>query len=245
MSTYHNKLSSISMFLLLDLLGAKNPVVPSFFRTTHWAYELMAKLEGRLRSLNQFRSSPNYISQEEKAKKKERKKNKKNKNKKKKKPKKEKKEKDVKEEPRFLVDADGDKKRFRSGIEDDHVPFMERGVEVLHIIPSPFPSVWHKMSDNGENLDMDTVEDWARLVTAFTAEWMDLDEHFNTASTMADAAADEKNKEVKEDAEDDEETEKEDSDDNGAKEEKKKPNFPKEDGGIGKEKRDSFSKSEL
>ena len=31
------------------------------------------------------------------------------------------------------------------------------------------------MTDDGEHLDLDTVEDWAMLVTAFVAEWMDLE----------------------------------------------------------------------
>ena len=63
-------------------------------------------------------------------------------------------------------------------IQDDHVPFMARGVEVLHLIPYPFPHVWHEPEDDGEHLDLDTVEDWARLVTAFVAEWMDLEGFF-------------------------------------------------------------------
>ncbi|ODA79478.1 hypothetical protein RJ55_05071 [Drechmeria coniospora] len=62
-------------------------------------------------------------------------------------------------------------------ISDDHVPFIKRGVNVLHIIPSPFPDVWHKMEDNGENLDGPTTKDWAKIVTAFTAEWLDLKGH--------------------------------------------------------------------
>jgi len=61
---------------------------------------------------------------------------------------------------------------------DDHVPFMARGVDVLHIIPSPFPDVWHHMEDDGEHLDGPIVEDWAKIVTAFVAEWMDLEGHF-------------------------------------------------------------------
>ena len=28
-------------------------------------------------------------------------------------------------------------------IGDDHVPFLHHGVSVLHIIPTPFPRVWH------------------------------------------------------------------------------------------------------
>jgi glutaminyl-peptide cyclotransferase len=52
---------------------------------------------------------------------------------------------------------------------------MHRGVEILHIIPSPFPNVWHTPDDDGEHLDLSTVEDWAQIVTGFAAEWMDLE----------------------------------------------------------------------
>jgi len=31
------------------------------------------------------------------------------------------------------------------GIDDDHRPFLHRGVPILHLIPSPFPSVWHSL----------------------------------------------------------------------------------------------------
>ena len=31
------------------------------------------------------------------------------------------------------------------------------------------------MEDDGEHLDIDTTEDWAVLVTAFVAEWMELE----------------------------------------------------------------------
>jgi glutaminyl-peptide cyclotransferase len=67
---------------------------------------------------------------------------------------------------------------------DDHVPFMDRGVEVLHIIPSPFPRVWHKLDDDGEHLDIETVEDWTTLVTAFVAEWMELEGFMPTSAAL-------------------------------------------------------------
>lgn len=137
MSTYHNKISEIDLFLLLDLLGAKDPHVPSYFKTTHWAYRNMAVLEKRLRELGLMQSRPT-------------------------KP--------------FLTDENKDAKNWYGGtIEDDHIPFMARGVEVLHIIPSPFPQVWHRIEDDGEHLDMPTAEDWAKLTTAFAAAWMDLE----------------------------------------------------------------------
>jgi glutaminyl-peptide cyclotransferase len=63
----------------------------------------------------------------------------------------------------------------RGYVEDDHLPFMLRGVDILHIIPTPFPNVWHQMTDDGPHLDLPTVRDWARIVTAFAAEWMELD----------------------------------------------------------------------
>jgi hypothetical protein len=60
------------------------------------------------------------------------------------------------------------------GISDDHLPFMFRGVPILHVIPSPFPKVWHTSDDDAAHLDMPTVRDWARIVTAFAMEWLDM-----------------------------------------------------------------------
>lgn len=80
----------------------------------------------------------------------------------------------------FLPEADKGPNQFNAawGVQDDHIPFMARGVEVLHIIPTPFPSVWHTMADDAEHLDGPAVEDWAKIVTAFVAEWMDLEGYF-------------------------------------------------------------------
>ncbi|KAG7111108.1 Glutaminyl-peptide cyclotransferase like protein [Verticillium longisporum] len=139
MSTYKSPINSISLFLLLDLLGAKNPRIPSYFPTTHWAYQNMAKIEGRMRKLGIIES--------------------------------------IDSQP-FLPESHKEHSQFRRGfVEDDHVPFMARGVEILHMIPTPFPPQWHKMEDDGEHLDIPTVRDWTRIVTAFTAEWLDIAEY--------------------------------------------------------------------
>lgn len=143
MSVYKTRLSSISLFVLLDLLGSKGPTVQSYFETTHWAYQKMAALEKRLRDLNQFKSSASSPKQ-------------------------------------WFVDGSKDEHELsvRGSIQDDHIPFLTRGVEILHVIdasPYGFPKVWHNLDDNAENLDMDTVEDWSLLVTAFAAEWMELE----------------------------------------------------------------------
>lgn len=129
------------MFVLLDLLGAADTSIPSYFGTTHWAYQNMAKIEERLRGLQLLRSTP-------------------------KKP--------------FLPDSQKTSFKGSGGIQDDHIPFLRQGVEVLHIIPNVFPHVWHTLDDDGAHLDMPTVEDWAQIVTAFVGEWMDLEGHFTT-----------------------------------------------------------------
>ncbi|KAL8745784.1 MAG: hypothetical protein Q9190_002119 [Brigantiaea leucoxantha] len=153
-SNYRNALDTISLFVLLDLLGSKNPNVPSYFKTTHWAYKNMATLESRFRSLSLFKSAS--------------------------------KKKSKREDAPFLPDLHKDEGRWIGGmIQDDHVPFMARGVNVLHVIPSPFPRVWHNIEDNGANLDLPTVADWAKLVTAFVAEWMDLEGFFEVEAEGA------------------------------------------------------------
>lgn len=152
-SIYRNPLDSIELFFLLDLLGSKGPTIPSYFKTTHWAYKHMAKVEERLRKLGLMKSSPNHSA---KMAKRENKK--------------------PRREPSFLNEAGKKDEQFLGGfVQDDHVPFMARGVEILHMIPTPFPHVWHQPTDDGEHLDTDTVEDWAKLVMGFTAEWMELE----------------------------------------------------------------------
>lgn len=140
MSVYKTMLNSISLFVLLDLLGSTDPRVPSYFPTTHWAYQELAGIELRLRSLGLLQSKPKNP---------------------------------------FLPDKDKTSDKFgRNFVEDDHVPFMARGVDILHMIPTPFPHVWHTMQDDGEHLDIPSVEDWARIMTVFAGEWMDLEGFF-------------------------------------------------------------------
>ncbi|KAK8125977.1 glutaminyl-peptide cyclotransferase [Apiospora kogelbergensis] len=75
----------------------------------------------------------------------------------------------------FLYEASKVPSQFsKSFVGDDHEPFMKRGVPILHLIPSAFPPVWHTMDDDGEHLDMPTVRDWCKIVTAFTLEWLDM-----------------------------------------------------------------------
>lgn len=75
----------------------------------------------------------------------------------------------------FLHESEKQISSFGRGyVEDDHKPFMLRGVPILHLIATPFPDVWHTMNDDGAHLDMPTVRDWARIMTAFALEWLDM-----------------------------------------------------------------------
>lgn len=151
MSEFKTPLSSISLFVLLDLLGAKSPTIQSYYETTHWAYQSLGALEKRFKSLKQFKASSSDS---------------------------------------WFIDAekDGHKLSPLGGIQDDHLPFLAKGVEILHLIDfapfKGFPAVWHTIDDDGEHLDLDTVEDWSMLVTAFAAEWMELEGYFDHPSTV-------------------------------------------------------------
>eukprot|EP00735_Rhodelphis_limneticus_P001246 TRINITY_DN11829_c0_g1::TRINITY_DN11829_c0_g1_i1::g.16565::m.16565 TRINITY_DN11829_c0_g1::TRINITY_DN11829_c0_g1_i1::g.16565 ORF type:complete len:417 (-),score=32.70,sp/Q16769/QPCT_HUMAN/39.40/5e-59,Peptidase_M28/PF04389.12/1.5e-34 TRINITY_DN11829_c0_g1_i1:39-1289(-) len=62
-----------------------------------------------------------------------------------------------------------DRQVFPGNIDDDHRPFRDLGVPIAHIIPVPFPSVWHTANDNLDALDRGIVENLARIfrVVAF------------------------------------------------------------------------------
>lgn len=63
---------------------------------------------------------------------------------------------------------------LNAGIEDDHIPFLRRNVPILHIIPVPFPDVWHKPSDNQEAVDVTTVENISKVLRIFVTEYLHL-----------------------------------------------------------------------
>ncbi|XP_015787280.1 glutaminyl-peptide cyclotransferase-like protein isoform X2 [Tetranychus urticae] len=60
------------------------------------------------------------------------------------------------------------------GVDDDHKPFASRGVPIVHVIPMPFPSVWHKMSDNGDALNHPTILNLIKIFKVFIAEYLHL-----------------------------------------------------------------------
>ncbi|XP_034247544.1 glutaminyl-peptide cyclotransferase-like [Thrips palmi] len=59
-------------------------------------------------------------------------------------------------------------------VEDDHTPFLQRGVPVLHIIPHKFPDVWHTKNDNWNAIDRPTVEDLNKIMRMFVLNYLNL-----------------------------------------------------------------------
>ncbi|KAF1375052.1 hypothetical protein PFLUV_G00235420 [Perca fluviatilis] len=57
-------------------------------------------------------------------------------------------------------------------VQDDHIPFLNRGVRILHLIPSPFPSVWHTFDDNEQNLDRSTIQNLNKILQIFVLEYL-------------------------------------------------------------------------
>jgi len=102
------ELSTIEHLILLDLLGAADPSIRSYFLDTAWLFDGLVTAEHRLRdsgALHEFKQS-SWKS--------------------------------------FFVQRKGSDTSF-GYIGDDHLPFLKRGVSILHLIANPFPRVWHTL----------------------------------------------------------------------------------------------------
>lgn len=133
-----NNLEGIELFVLLDLLGVESPRIPSYFGTTQWAHRHTLAIEQRLwesklhgtqllassqrRALLQAQDLEKRGDEEE-------------------------------DEMDRLEDEaiETPLKAFLTeeiaygGVDDDHRPFLQKGVPILHMIPTPFPHVWHTL----------------------------------------------------------------------------------------------------
>ncbi|CAN9502294.1 unnamed protein product [Ophioblennius macclurei] len=57
---------------------------------------------------------------------------------------------------------------------DDHIPFLNKGVRVVHLIPYPFPSVWHSFNDNEQNLDRISIQNLNKILQVFVLEYLNV-----------------------------------------------------------------------
>ena len=64
--------------------------------------------------------------------------------------------------------------------------FVLPDVRVLHLIPSPFPSVWHKMSDNAAALDDNTISNLSKIFHVFVTEYLSLTVQWKLKSIQTD-----------------------------------------------------------
>ncbi|XP_063533892.1 glutaminyl-peptide cyclotransferase [Cydia strobilella] len=127
-----NHLQRMDVLVLLDLLGAPDPVFYSYFQSTEKWYVRLASAEQRLAELDQLGGYTKGRA----------------------------------EQTYFRLSSS------RSFVEDDHIPFLRRNVDCLHIIPSPFPDVWHTAGDDGSALDFTTIENLNKIMRVFVAEYL-------------------------------------------------------------------------
>ncbi|KAJ7047189.1 glutaminyl-peptide cyclotransferase-like protein [Mycena alexandri] len=136
------EISGIEHFILLDLLGAENPLVRSYKLDTAWLFDALVSVEKRLGDNNAFA----YDNEQGMT---------------------------VGKWKSFFYTRTSVDMNF-GGIEDDHIPFLRKGVDVLHLITSPFPSVWHSVHDDGSALHLPTMRRWNILFRVFMAEYLHL-----------------------------------------------------------------------
>ncbi|KAG1827596.1 uncharacterized protein BJ212DRAFT_1313344 [Suillus subaureus] len=134
------ELSTIEHIILLDLLGAPNPTIRSYFIDTAWLFDAMVSAETRLKdagALDEAETSTNFRS--------------------------------------FFLPRTGSGNQYNYGyIGDDHVPFQQKGVNILHVIAYPFPRVWHTLGDDASALDVLTMRRWNMILRVFMSEYLNL-----------------------------------------------------------------------
>ncbi|XP_066924202.1 glutaminyl-peptide cyclotransferase-like [Clytia hemisphaerica] len=135
-----SQLDSMDAFVLLDLLGAKDPTFYNWFPTTSRLYESLKKIEKNLRAEGQlFGVNHKHYS------------------------------------GHYFTGQRPEDIGIYGKIDDDHVPFMQKGVPILHIIPYPFPSTWHTLNDDEEHLDPTTIEDLLKIFRHFIFSYFSLE----------------------------------------------------------------------
>lgn len=152
-------ISKIDSFVLLDLLGAKDPSFYNYFPQFSKLFEHIASVEQRLVKKNMyvpFVLIPELTMLYSL---------------------------DKRDNPFFKMISLG------QSVEDDRIffiqqecseidlivedkPFLELGVKVLHLIPVPFPRSWHTQQDDRASLDLPTIDALSKIIKVFVAEYL-------------------------------------------------------------------------
>ncbi|GLB34720.1 putative peptidase M28 family protein [Lyophyllum shimeji] len=142
MGTQSTELTGIEHLILLDLLGAPQPSLRSYFLDTAWLFDALVSVERRLGESGAFAYGEEQGMAPEKW--------------------------TTYFQPRTEL-------KINMGyIGDDHVPFLERGVPVLHLIADPFPPVWHTLKDDATALDIPTMRRWNLMLRVLMSEYLHL-----------------------------------------------------------------------
>ncbi|CAL1530517.1 unnamed protein product [Lymnaea stagnalis] len=67
---------------------------------------------------------------------------------------------------------------------DDHMPFYQLGVRILHLITYPYPITWHTLFDNSYSLDDNVMNDMMKIFTVFITN-LALKTQLNQSITIA------------------------------------------------------------
>ena len=59
------------------------------------------------------------------------------------------------------------KNRRGQYIYDDHLPFLEAGLDVVDLIHYPFPSYWHTISDTIDKCSASSLQQVGNVLSAF------------------------------------------------------------------------------
>jgi glutaminyl-peptide cyclotransferase len=153
------KIDTIEHFVLLDLLGTPHPRIPRYYPDTGWIHDEMRSVEERLAEAGHlFPKEPDGgyelppRSRSDLT--------------------------EVLPMPSGIKEVQhsffANDHRTMFGIEDDHLPFLANGVPICHLIPTPFPAVWHTKADDASAIDYPTVHAWAMIMRVFVAEYLGL-----------------------------------------------------------------------
>ncbi|KAF9265703.1 hypothetical protein L218DRAFT_898697 [Marasmius fiardii PR-910] len=141
------ELGSIEHLILLDLLGTPEPRIRSFFPDTAWLFDAILSAETRLGNSGAFTYDEDGKADVDRP--------------------------EIQKWNSFFVKRQGHQTTF-GYIGDDHAPFLQKGVPVLHLITEPFPRVWHRLEDNADALDVPTMRRWNLILRVFMSEYLNL-----------------------------------------------------------------------
>jgi len=149
-------IDQIESFILYDLLGSPSPEIHPYFAETGWLFDSFQKAEERLMRkstfnlFSQLQPLANHLNVNNFQQNLE------------------------DRRPFFVKRTPGQAVAFGT-ISDDHLPFLQEGVPILHLIAAPFPRVWHTIRDDRTALDLQTILEWSLISQVAIIQYLGLE----------------------------------------------------------------------